>query len=207
MKELFSECLGSESRRDGLKQISVSIHNLLLNNKDITYQKICSSINTSNTNTLRRRVYDVLSVMRSLNMVVKAKRCYNLVRRNLLCEKRMVVEEKRKQLEDLQHMKEVFEHIVLKNAFKTHSLSLDRFYLPFMIVVAEKDSNVHCETNEERTFFKFRSSKPIKLVEDLDILKELYKNNEEKEAKKPYLYENNLKKFKEGFGGAFDYLI
>lgn len=92
MRELVSECLVSDNKRDGLKQISVSIHNLPLNNKEITFQKICSNINTSNTNTLRRRVYDVLSVMRSLNMVVKTKRCYNLVQINILCEERMHVE-------------------------------------------------------------------------------------------------------------------
>merc|ERR1712025_263849 len=111
MKELLSDCL-SDTKREGLKQISISIHNLLLQKNKITYKEILSNITTSNTNTLRRRVYDVLSVMRALNMVSKEKKEYKLVQRNLLCEKRILLEEKRKQLQDLKMLKDAFEYRV-----------------------------------------------------------------------------------------------
>lgn len=208
MRELLSERIESESnRRDGLKQISASVHSILLNRKSATYQEICSGIRTSNANTLRRRVYDVLSVMRSLNMVVKTKRCYCLVQRNVLSEKRMMVEEKKRQLEDIQHSKDVFEHIIMKNIFRGQGSFLKRVYFPFTIVVLEMNSDVHCETNEERTYFRFRSNSPIKLTDDNEILKEIYKCCDESEIKKICVYRSNIRRFKENFGGAFDHII
>lgn len=205
-KEMLSDCLTSETRREGLKQISISIHNLLLNNKGMTYKEILSNIVSSNTNTLRRRVYDVLSVMRALNMVIKERKSYNLIKRNPICEKRIILEEKRKQFDDLNRLKDVFEHIVKRNAYRTYKLSYDKYFLPFMIVTIEKNSNVHCETNEERTFFKFKSNKPIKLIEDIEILKEIYKITGEKENKNQNVRSDSLEKFMEDFEGVFDHI-
>ncbi|KRH92301.1 E2F-like protein [Pseudoloma neurophilia] len=203
MKEIFSDALTSETRKEGLKEISVSIHNLLLIKKNMTYKEILDNINTSNANTLRRRVYDVLSVMRALNMITKDKRMYSLIGRNPISEKRIVISEKKKQITDLKHLKEVFEFIVKKNAYRSFKISDDKFFLPFMVVVIERDSNVHCETNEERSCFKFRSEKPIKLVEDLEILKELHKLNFSPIQNNSM---DSLEKFKESFGTVFEHL-
>ena len=204
MKELLSDALTSETRREGLKQISVSIHNLLLLNVNMTYQQLIDNIHSTNTNTLRRRVYDVLSVMKALNMVTKDKKNYRLIARNILCEKRILVDEKKKQLNQLTLMKESFEHITLRNNYRIHKPGNMKFYLPFMIVSIEKNSDVHCETNEERTFFKFRSNRPIKLVEDLEILREIYRHSDKKLKKRE---NDSLREFKESFCGVFDHIL
>lgn len=205
MREIYSDCLTSDTRREGLKQISISIQNLLLNNKDLTYKEILENIISSNPNTLRRRVYDVLSVMKALNLIIKEKKVYNLVNRNLLAEKKAIIEEKKRQLEEIKNLKNVFKFIVKKNEKNIEYKEYDKkFYLPFIVIVLEKESKAHCETNEERSCFKFTSNKPIKLIEDVDILKELYKLNNDN-----LNVENNaddIEKFKDRFGGLFDYI-
>lgn len=201
MREMLSDCLTSETRREGLKEISVSIHNLLMVNKNMTYRELLDGTVSSNINTLRRRVYDVLSVMRALKMIVKNKKSYSLIEKNTLCEKRMIISEKRKKLEELKHLQEVFEFIVKKNIYRNFEIPEEKYFIPFMVVVIEKHSNAHCETNEERTCFKFRSNKPIKLIDDLEILKELYKMNYEPD---PYI--DSLEEFKESFSGVFDHI-
>lgn len=199
MKEMFSDCLTSETRREGLKEISISIHNLLLVHKDITYREILDNIDSSNINTLRRRVYDVLSVMRALNMIVKNKKSYSLISKNTILEKKTAIKHKTEKLDELKHLQKVFEFIVRKNISRKFEIIEDKYFIPFMVVVIEKESNAHCETNEERTSFKFKSNRPIKLIEDLEILKELYKKNNDPD---PYI--DTLEKFKESFSGIFD---
>lgn len=72
-----------------------------------------------------------------------------------------------------------------------------------MVVAIEKDSNVHCETNEKRSFFKFKSLKPIKLVEDIEILKEIYRNSDKKAQ---CFFGNNIRKYRE-VNEMYDYII
>ncbi|KAK6089634.1 hypothetical protein P3W45_001400 [Vairimorpha bombi] len=70
-------------------------------------------------------------------------------------------------------MKSVFEYLVIRNS-QAQDEHKDKLFLPFMIIKTQTNSVIHCDTNEERSFFTFKSSEEIELVEDLDILKELY---------------------------------
>lgn len=206
MKEMLSDCLTSETRREGLKEISVSIHNLLMLHKEMTYADILENIVSHNTNTLKRRVYDVLSVMRALNLVTRNKKTFSLLGRNLLLEKKLVIQEKKKQLDNLKLLKEAFEYLVKKNIRREIKPTEDKYFLPFMIVVVEKNSEAHCETNEERTCFKFKSKRPMKLIEDLEILKEMYKLY--KKGADPHdadFQMESFERFKESFSGVFDH--
>ncbi|EPR78888.1 transcription factor E2F [Spraguea lophii 42_110] len=161
----LSENLLSDNRRDGLKKISSSVYNLLREHGSCTYKFLCSKVNNKNSNTLRRRIYDVLSVMRALNMVVKDGKEYRL--QNLKDE----IKEKKKVLEDLKCIKQGIECLIEKNR-NMHIEEHEKFRFPFFLIAVDKSTDVHCETNDERTFFKFRATSKIKLVEDVEILKE-----------------------------------
>lgn len=167
MKCPNSEMNGSESKKEGLKYITQAVFQLLKENRTCTYSFICKNIIFSNVETLNRRIYDVLNVMKAVKLIDKRGKRYFLV--NNLED----VNRKKEEVKKLMEMKKVFEFIVDRNS-NAKDVHFERLYLPFMVISTSKKADIHCETNEERTFFTFKSNKPLKVNEDLDILREIY---------------------------------
>jgi hypothetical protein len=174
--DLNSELLNSESKREGMKFITQSVYNILKENKDCSYQFICSQVSTTNSETANRRIYDVLNVMRAVNIVGKRNKIYFLI------DNSDNIKMKRNEKKKLIDMKETFEYITTRNELLSNTDS-ERLYLPFMIISTDKKSEIHCDTNEERSFFNFKSNKPLRVIEDLDVLREIREQSRE-EAKK-----------------------
>lgn len=170
--QLDSEFLTSENKKGGMKYLTQAVHALLKKHRECTYQFICKSISTHNSETASRRIYDILNVMRAVKLVGKRNKIYYLVDdsgdlKRLKSEKNRLIE-----------MKETFEFITARNALMADGQS-EKLYLPFMIISADKESEIHCDTNEERSFFNFESNRPLKVVEDLGILKEIREQSRE----------------------------
>jgi hypothetical protein len=167
MKGPNSEITSSENKREGLKYITQAVFQLLQENKTCTYPFICKNVAFPNVETLNRRIYDVLNVMKAVKLIDKKGKRYFLIN------SQEDVGRKREEMKKLMEMKKVFEFIVNRNS-SSRDAHLERLYLPFMVISTGKSAEIHCETNEERTFFFFRSSKPLKVNEDLDVLREIY---------------------------------
>lgn len=162
-----SEMNSSENKKEGLKYITQAVFQLLKENKACTYAFICKNIIFPNVETLNRRIYDVLNVMKAVRLVDKRGKRYFLV------SSQDDINKKRDEIRKLMEMKKVFEFIVARNA-GAKDIHMERLYLPFMVISTSRKADIHCETNEERTFFTFRSDRPLKVNEDLDILREIY---------------------------------
>ncbi|CAD25386.1 TRANSCRIPTION FACTOR OF THE E2F/DP FAMILY (DIMERIZATION PARTNER) [Encephalitozoon cuniculi GB-M1] len=169
MRHLNSEIDGSENKREGLKYITQAVFQVLRENGACTYSFICKNIVFPNTETLNRRIYDVLNVMKAVRLVDKKGKRYFLV------DDSNDVSKRREEAKKLMEMKKVFKFIVNRNS-SAEDTHLERLYLPFMVISTSKKADIHCETNEERSFFVFKSNKPLKVNEDLDILREIYEN-------------------------------
>jgi hypothetical protein len=174
--DLNSEILNSESKKEGMKFITQAVYSILKEKKDCTYQFICSSVSTSNSETANRRIYDVLNVMRAVNVVGKKNKIFFLI------DNSDDIKNKLNEMKKLADMKETFQYITTRNDLLGNSVS-ERLYLPFMIISTDKKSEIHCDTNEERSFFNFKSNKPLVVLEDLKILREIRDQSKE-EAKK-----------------------
>ena len=74
-------------------------------------------------------------------------------------------------------MKKVLNFIINRNIYN-FNIENEKLYLPFMVVSTDKNSKVFCETNDERTFFKFKSDFELNAYDDLAVLRELYTNKE-----------------------------
>ena len=58
------------------------------------------------------------------------------------------VYEKIEEREKLTLMKNTFKYITTKNKQSSHIGSEEKLYLPFMLVFTDKNSEIHCDTNE-----------------------------------------------------------
>ncbi|EOB15196.1 Transcription factor dpl-1 [Nosema bombycis CQ1] len=176
MKGEHSENI-SENKKEGLKYIASAVYKLIKEENGCTYSYICDNIPLPNRRTLHRRIYDVLNVMKAVNLIDSKNKKYFLIN------SQESINRKREELNKLQDMKTVFEFIVKKNS-KDKNDNEDKLFLPFMIIKTEPKAAITCDTNEERSFFTFKSSEKIELVEDLDVLKELYLNENKIQIKK-----------------------
>jgi hypothetical protein len=167
MKNLYSDNNQSENRKDGMKYITSSVYNIIKTGDGVTYNYICENIPLENKKTLHRRIYDVLNVMKAVQMIDKKGKKY------FMNNNQESINKKKEEIAKLQDMKSVFEYLVIRNS-QAQDEHKDKLFLPFMIIKTQTNSVIHCDTNEERSFFTFKSSEEIELVEDLDILKELY---------------------------------
>lgn len=174
--DLNSELLTSEAKKEGMKFIAQSVFAILKENKECTYQFICSSISTQNSETANRRIYDVLNVMRAVNVVGKKSKVYYLI------DNTDDIKRKSNEKKKLVDMKETFQYITTRNELLSNTHS-ERLYLPFMIISTDKKSEIHCDTNEERSFFNFKSNRPLRVIEDLGVLREIREQSKE-DAKK-----------------------
>lgn len=169
---ITSDMFASEGKREGLKYIAQSVYNILKDNKECTYQFICKSISVSNSETAIRRIYDVLNVMRAVNIIGRREKVY------FLLDSVDDIKKKRNEAKKLQEMRDTFKYITARNDLLS-GLHSERLYLPFMIISTDKRSDINCDTNEERTFFLFKSNRPLKVIEDLGILKEIREQSKE----------------------------
>lgn len=174
--DLNSDLLTPDTKKEGMKFITQTVYSILKDNKECTYQFICSSISTQNSETANRRIYDVLNVMRAVNIIGKKNKLYFLI------DNKDDIKKKRAEKKKLIDMKETFQYITTRNELLSDTQS-ERLYLPFMIISTDKKSEIHCDTNEERSFFNFKSNKPLRVVEDLGVLREIREQSKE-EAKK-----------------------
>jgi hypothetical protein len=174
--DLNSELLTSEAKKEGIKFITQSVYTILKENKECTYQFICSSISVHNSETANRRIYDVLNVMRAVNVIGRKGKVYYLIDNTDAIKRKMG---ERKKLID---MKETFQYITTRNELLSNTHS-ERLYLPFMIVSTDKKSEIHCDTNEERSFFNFNANRPLRIIEDIGVLREIREQSKE-DAKK-----------------------
>lgn len=169
----------SENKKEGLKFIASSVYKLIKQENGCTYSFICENISLPNRRTLHRRIYDVLNVMKAVNLIDKKDKKYYLVN------SQETINRKKEELAKLQDMKTVFQYLVEKNKKNyENNKNSDKLFLPFMIIKTDPKAVINCDTNEERTFFTFKSSEEIELAEDLDVLKELYLNDNKIHIKK-----------------------
>lgn len=197
MRYLNSEIEGSESKREGLKYITQAVFQLLKDNRACTYSFICKNIVFPNTETLNRRIYDVLNVMKAVGLVDKRGKRYFLV------DDKDDANKRREEVKKLMEMKKVFNFVVNRNS-STEDTHLERLYLPFMVISTNKKADIHCETNEERSFFAFKSNKPLTVNEDLDILREIYEKTHAKENTPDFSIVDRLGDEKLGYFGESD---
>ncbi|KAL6122170.1 hypothetical protein NUSPORA_00836 [Nucleospora cyclopteri] len=180
MTQINTDTPTSELKREGMKYITNSVYNILKENKQCTYQEIVKAIETKNRETKARRIYDVLNVLRAVNIVGKTGKTYFIINSEDSLDK------KKEERDKLKNMKECFKFITLRNtnlqrtANKVYQVEDDeKLFLPFMLVYTERNSEVHCDTNEERNYFNLRCNQPLKILEDLDVLKIMKTNQKE----------------------------
>ncbi|EJW01902.1 hypothetical protein EDEG_00332 [Edhazardia aedis USNM 41457] len=182
-----------EIQKDGLKSISSQIHNIIQCNKSTSYDHLVKTIKNANKNTLKRRIYDVLTVFRALGLISKDKKIYKKtesfdflsstcsevpnneeLNKNSkgLAGMRKILLNKNKLLQNLETTRKSLRFIIERNKFC--NISCDKLYTPFVLITTDKSVQVNCETNEERDFFKIQSRSKIKVVDDLTIFKELF---------------------------------
>lgn len=165
--KILSSDINSETKREGLKYITTMAFEIIKQNDGVTYQYICDNIPLTNKKTLHRRIYDVLNVMKAVQIIEKKNKKY------YYCSNSETLSKKKEEINKLKDMKEVLNWLVHKNKNRDSTFK-DKLYLPFMIIKTNQNAVIHCNTNEERSFFTFESSAEIKLVEDLEILKEIF---------------------------------
>lgn len=172
---MFSSDLGSKltsNAQEGLKSIASQIMSILKAEKELTYPQLLQFIEAKNSNTLKRRTYDVLSIMRALNLIKKHDKKYITIdQRKKVISK---VEHKVKHREELKNLIQGIEYVLRRNR-KAEDKG-NKFNMPFIVVYTDKESKIDCETTEERDFFKIKSEKNIEVINDLNIIREVYKN-------------------------------
>lgn len=159
-------------KKEGMKSISSSVFSVLKDHKECTYQFICNILGVNNNETANRRIYDILNVLRAVNMVGKRKKIYYLI------DNTDDIRRKRDEKKKLELIKESFQYITTRNNLMSDT-QCERLYPPFMLVSTDKKSEIHCDTNEERSYFNFKSNKPLYVLDDLGVLREIKKQSEE----------------------------
>ncbi|KAI5169860.1 hypothetical protein PAEPH01_1051 [Pancytospora epiphaga] len=164
-----SDLLTSESsKKEGLKYIAQTVYAILREQKECTYQFICQNVTVQNTETANRRIYDVLNVMRAVKVIGKKGKIYYLINNN------DDIRRKRAERNKLKDMKETFLYIIARNELMGNSeREEEKLYLPFIVVSTDDKADLHCDTNDNHTYFNFKSNRPLKVYEDLAILKEI----------------------------------
>lgn len=165
--KILSSDINSESKREGLKYITTMVFEIIKQNEGVTYQYICENISLKNKKTLHRRIYDVLNVMKAVQIIEKKNKKY------FLNSNSETISKKKEEINKLKDMKEILTWLVNKNKNNDNTLK-DKLYLPFMIIKTNQNAIIHCNTNEERSIFTFESTAEIELIEDLEILKEIF---------------------------------
>lgn len=174
----------TQSVNTGLKYITNKVYEFLQEKGPLAYGDIKEQLHTKNTETKIRRIYDVLNVLRAVNLVGKrGKQYYIMDAKEDLIKK---IEERDK----LKRMVEAFEFITSKNKNVPHIDPEDKLYLPFMVITAEADAKVHCDTNEENDYYMFKCDKPLTIYEDLDVLDMLQYAEKRRKAKRMEFLEN-----------------
>ncbi|KAI5149910.1 transcription factor Dp-1 [Enteropsectra breve] len=166
MDMVSSEMPASEGKREGMKHITQEVYSVIKKYKECTYQIICTEVTAHNSETANRRIYDILNVMRAVNIIGKREKYYYLIDNS--DDLRRKKNEKKRLIE----MRDVFKFITTRNKLLYNENS-EKLYLPFMVISTDKKSEINCDTNEERSFFLFKSNKPLKVNEDLSILKSI----------------------------------
>eukprot|EP00866_Antonospora_locustae_P002538 jgi/Antlo1/2538/1049 len=174
MPSSSGDMLACEARRCGLKTITRMIYEVIKREKRCTYNAICSQLRLLSEKTTRRRIYDVLNIMRSLNMVSKCRRMYFLVTKESL-DLQSIYRKKLDEIEKIREIRDVFGRLVDRNEL-TKTYDADILHLPFVIIATDKSAEVHIETNEDRTFFSFRCTRELRIIEDIEIIKALFKS-------------------------------
>ncbi|OQS55061.1 Dp [Ecytonucleospora hepatopenaei] len=168
----------SSTSNTGLKYITNRVFEILKEKGPITYTEIQSQLHTKTAETKTRRIYDVLNVLRAVNIIGKrGKEYYVLDSKDDIIKK---IEERDK----LRKMIDSFDFLTSKNKTSLPSPEQEKLYLPFMVISVDSDSKVHCDTNEENDFYTFQSEKPLTIIEDLEVLTYLQESENEKKIRK-----------------------
>lgn len=189
---LSSHCT---STKEGLRSITSQIKDLLSTKNSFTYQTIVKSVSAQNSNTLKRRVYDVLSVMRALNLVEKCGKEYFAVDQKKNINRRLNI--KKNKLDELTALTSGLKELIDRNSSKQDDV--DKLYMPFIVVYTDKSTKVDCEITEEGDFFKITSKERIEILNDLDVVRMLYLENMEVGS-----VERNEKLFQDELNDLFD---
>lgn len=163
------------SMKEGLRSITTQVNQTMNRERRLTYENILKSVSAQNSNTLKRRVYDVLSVMRALNLIEKGGKQYVLVDQRKNINRRLNI--KKKELNELTALTMGLKDLIDKNKRKMYDI--DKLYMPFIVVYTDKSTKVDCEITEEGDFFKIISREKIEVLNDLDVVKNLYLENQE----------------------------
>ncbi|KAF7702853.1 Transcription factor Dp-1 [Cucumispora dikerogammari] len=164
----------TDYKREGLKYIAAEVKNVLKSGESLTYSEICAKIHISRPEILKRRVYDVLSVMSALHMVSKDKKRYKFIQRDLEVELKEEIREYEAHLLFLKKMRRAFTSLVNKNQNRDPPSTVERYYLPFVLVIFDSSAKIKCEINDDRTHFLFSSSKPIHQMKEFEIINEMF---------------------------------
>lgn len=148
------------------------IYEIVKRERKCTYNVICSQLRLLSEKTTRRRIYDVLNIMRSLNMVSKNKRTYFLVTEESF-DLQSVYKKKLEEIGKIREVKEIFQKLVERNEL-TKSYGSEILHLPFIIIATDKNAEIHIETNEDRTFFNFKCNKELKITDDIEIIRAMF---------------------------------
>lgn len=152
---------------------------------------------------IRRRIYDALNVMCAVGLVRKKKKtiylnstrelcgCKAGQREGLACIRadggserssmeaiqklRSRIAEKKHTLEETSQRKELLMKLIERNRKSAAgSEDKEKLHFPFLIISTGKKSKIDCETNEKRSYFKFRFKEEYKIYEDVHILGKLF---------------------------------
>lgn len=164
---LSSKC---NSTKEGLRSITSQVHKLMLKGKQLNYQSILNSVSAQNSNTLKRRVYDVLSVMRALNLIEKGDKQYTIVDQRKNINRRLNINKNR--LDEITALTNGLKELICRNRSNSHSV--DKLYMPFIVLYTDKSTKVDCEITEEGDFFKVTSREKIEVLNDLDVVREMF---------------------------------
>lgn len=163
--------------KEGLKYITSQIKKVLIKFQKLTYEELIKEISFEKPNTLKRRVYDALSVMKALNIVKKVDKHYIYIFEDAITQKEKIIEMKKEKLAKLKKMRSVILRLIERNTASSEELiNVQKFNAPFVMIVCDKESKLTCETNSEHSIFKFTSDMEIKRIDDIKVMESVVKS-------------------------------
>lgn len=108
--------------------------------------------------------------MRALNLIEKGDKQYTIVDQRKNINRRLNINKNR--LDEITALTNGLKELICRNRSNSHSV--DKLYMPFIVLYTDKSTKVDCEITEEGDFFKVTSREKIEVLNDLDVVREMF---------------------------------
>eukprot|EP01133_Synstelium_polycarpum_P010855 gene10855-12645_t len=193
-----------EDKSKGLRYLSIKVCQKVQSKKNTSYVEVSNELleefiqeNVKNganvtdlkTNTMKRRIYDVLNVFQAMNIISKDKQKISWIGLpNALpssngpvsldrqkSEIKSRIRAKKAAYKELLYQEKVYQTLIDRNTklVENNEMENDRIHLPFIVVNTKNTTVINCEVEGDRSRYFFNFSQPFELHEDNDLVKRL----------------------------------